>query len=77
MNKQGKDYVKNISDKYSQMEIKNKFLIDDSMISERAMRCGKEDRLFELETGSDKYTMSDDLRTIALTTLKEDQLNKL
>ena len=63
MNQKGLDYIKEINNK-----IKGKHpSFSNSQIVERAMRCGIEQRLFEMEN-------NEEVELIALTTLKEDYI---
>lgn len=74
MNKQGSEYVQKQKNLYKTLPAKFRVEFTESEIIERAMRCGREIKMFEAIMSNNPMEMSDDLREIATATLKEDIL---
>jgi hypothetical protein len=72
MNTAGVEKIKKVSAQYR--DFVGKRPITESQITERVMRLGIEAKLYSLEFG-EKYEITDDLRAMAICTLKEDQMS--
>ncbi|MEK6880054.1 MAG: hypothetical protein AABY22_10620 [Nanoarchaeota archaeon] len=77
MNNLGKQYISEINNKFEELSIEDKkryktLLNDFKRIGERALRLGREAKIYELNADSSSNTISEDLIEMARATLKGD-----